>query len=59
MSSEAYQKLYDNMTDYQKDVVWDLWMKAVNHDGHAWVTFGQFEEAVVKLLSERKDDKNI
>ena len=50
MSSKKYQEAYDNMTDKQKDVMWELWMQATNRDGHAWVTFGQVEDAVAEIL---------
>lgn len=56
MSSDKYRSIWDKMTPRQRDVMWELWMQATNHDGHAWVTFGQVEDAVAELLSEETDE---
>lgn len=46
MSKEKYRLAHDRMNQQQRQAMSDLWMKAINHDGHAWVTFSQVEEAV-------------
>lgn len=56
MSSKEYREVYSRMTDRQKDVMWNLWMQATNHDGHAWVTFSQVEDAVAEILSEQEEE---
>ena len=50
MSSVKYQKAYDGMTEKQKQIMANLYMKGINHDGHSWNTYGDIEEAVADLL---------
>lgn len=52
MSSEKYQKAYELMNDKQKSIMYKLYMKGVNHDGHTWNTFGDIEDAVADILKE-------
>ena len=47
--------IYDTLNDEQKGILFDLYMTGINHDGHSWVTYGNVEEAVAKLIiAERK-----
>lgn len=50
MSSVKYQRIYDRMTEIQKQIMADLHMKGINHDGHSWNTYGDIEDAVADLL---------
>ena len=50
MSSVKYQRIYDRMTEIQKQIMADLYMKGINHDGHSWNTYGDIEDAVADLL---------
>ena len=34
----------------QHDVMWDLFMKGVNYDSHAWVRYVDVERAVAEIL---------
>ena len=54
MSSVKYQKAYDRMTEKQKQIMANLYMKGVNHDGHSWNTYGDIEDAVADLLELTK-----
>lgn len=53
MSSKAYQEVYPSMTEKQRDIMHDLWMKAENHDGHAWNMYCDIEDAVAGILNEQ------
>lgn len=59
MSSVKYQKAYDRMTEKQKQIMDDLYMKGINHDGHSWNTYGDIEDAVADLLEENDMRKEI
>jgi hypothetical protein len=54
MSSVKYQKAYDRMTEEQKQIMANLYMKGINHDGHSWNTYGDIEDAVADLLELTK-----
>lgn len=54
MSSKAYQEAYRNMTEKQKDIMHDLYMKAVNHDGHSWNMFCDIEDAVAGIVKAQQ-----
>lgn len=41
------------MTDEEKEIMHELWMKAENYDGHAWITYGDFEKAVGTIILGR------
>ena len=45
------------MTEKQKNAMYDLWMTAVNYDGHAWVTYGDVEHTVAELLEDRRGEE--
>lgn len=49
MSSVKYQKAYDGMTEKQRQIMANLYMKGINHDGHSWNTYGDIEDAVADL----------
>lgn len=53
MSSKAYSEAYSFMTEKQRDIMHDLWMKAENHDGHAWNMYCDIEEAVAGIVKEQ------
>ena len=53
MSSKAYQEVYPLMTEKQKDIMHDLYMKAENHDGHAWNMYCDIEDAVAGIVKEQ------
>lgn len=55
MSCKEYIECYEKMTDRQKDTMYDLYMSGVNYDGHVWVTYGEVERAVAKLLTTPND----
>jgi hypothetical protein len=54
MSSVKYQKAYDRMTEKQKQIMANLYLKGINHDGHSWNTYGDIEDAVADLLELTK-----
>lgn len=54
MSSKAYQEVYPFMTEEQKDIMHDLYMKAVNHDGHSWNMFCDIEDAVAGIVKAQQ-----
>lgn len=53
MSSKAYQEVYPLMTEKQRDIMHNLWMKAVSHDGHMWNMYCDIEDAVAGILKEK------
>ena len=54
MSSVKYQKANDRMTEKQKQIMANLYMKGINHDGHSCNTYGDIEDAVADLLKLTK-----
>lgn len=58
MSCKKFIDIYDTLTGEQKEILFNLYMTGENHDGHSWVTYGNVEEAVAKLIiAERKTGK--
>lgn len=57
MSAKEYQEVYPLMTGREKDLMYELWMKGVNHDGHTWVTYGDVERVIGLILKGRMDEK--
>jgi hypothetical protein len=53
MSCEEYVKAYKLMTDEERNLMNDLYMKGVNHDGHSWNTYGDIESVVGKIILGR------
>lgn len=53
MSAKEIIKAWVHMTDEEKEIMHELWMKAENHDGHAWITYGDFEKAVGTIILGR------
>ena len=52
MSCKEYIEAHrDRMTQRQKDIMCDLYMSGVNHDGHVWVKYGDVEKAVAALFN--------
>lgn len=56
MSAKEYQEVYPYMTEEEKNLMYELWMKGINRDGHAWVTYGDVERAVGLILKGRIED---
>lgn len=55
MSCKLFIDTYDTLNDEQKEILYNLYMNGINRDGHSWVTYGNVEEAVAKLIiAERK-----
>lgn len=54
MSSKTYQEAYRNMTEQQKDIMHDLYMKAINHDGHSWNMFCDIKDAVAGIINAQQ-----
>ncbi len=54
MSSKEYIKLYDSLTDNQRDIMADLWMTGINQDGHVYVTYDDVEKSIVSLIKEER-----
>lgn len=44
------------MTERQKRVMADLYMKGFNANGHVWCTYGDIEDAVVELLANEEKE---
>lgn len=53
MSCEEYVKAYKLMTDEERNLMNDLYMTGDNHDGHSWVTYGDVEKVVGKIVLGR------
>lgn len=53
MSAKEIIKAWVHMTDEEKEIMHELWMKAENHDGHAWVTYGDVERVVGTIILGR------
>ena len=60
MSSKAYQHAFDQMTEDQKDAMYDLFMSGTNKDGFVWVRFGDVEDLIayhfVKVPYDKKGE---
>lgn len=56
MSSEKYIKT--EMSEKQRKVMTNLYLKGINHDGHSWNTFGDIEDAVADLLRLEREKDN-
>lgn len=56
MSSEKYIKT--EMSEKQRKVMINLYLKGINHDGHSWNTFGDIEDAVADLLRLEREKDN-
>ena len=53
MSRKEYIEAYEFMTEYEKGLMDRLYMSGINHDGHSWVTYGDVEEVVGKIILNR------
>jgi len=51
MSDTGYIEVFEDMTERQKKIMYELYMKGFNANGHVWVTYGDVEKAVGELLS--------
>ena len=55
MSCKSFIEEYDRLNDEQRGILFNLYMSGFNRDGHVWVTYGDVEEAIAKLIiAERK-----
>ena len=58
MSSKAYQDAYRYaLTSEQRDIMFDLYMKGVNRDGHSWVTFSDVEDTIAALFGFKEEEE--
>lgn len=60
MSAKEYNDAWNYMTEEEKDLMGDLYMTGENHDCHSWVTYGDVEKVVGKIIlgrvkNERRD----
>lgn len=53
MSCKEYVEAYKCMSEEEKELMSDLFMTGVNHDGHSWVTYGDVEKVVGKIILGR------
>ena len=53
MSAKEYREAWKYMTDKEKELMSDLYMTGVNHDGHSWVTYGDVERVVGTIILGR------
>jgi hypothetical protein len=57
MSSEKYINARSKlMNDKQCQIMMQLFMKGINHDGHSWNKFGDIEDAVADIVAAGKID---
>lgn len=54
MSSKAYIEAHKQMTDEQRNAMWELWMSGTNRDGAVWVRYKDVEETVAELLGAKE-----
>ena len=60
MSCKLFIDTYDTLNDEQKEILYNLYMTGINQDGHSWVTYGDVEEAVAKMIiAERKKNGGV
>lgn len=52
MSDKLYQKIYSDMSEPEKDAMFNLYMGGTNRDGHTYVTFGNVEHAAAIIHQE-------
>ena len=57
MSAKEYQEAYLHMTDEEKGLMYELFMSGINHDGHAWVTYGNVETVVGRIILGRVNEQ--
>lgn len=60
MSAKEYREAFNYMTDEEHELMWELYMTGENHDCHSWVTYGDVEKVVGKIIlgrvkNERRD----
>lgn len=58
MSSARYAETCRELTDAQRDAIWECYMSGTNHDGHTWVTFTAVEELIVKLFDKPEGEEH-
>ena len=56
MSAKEYQEAFPSMTEDEKDLMGELFMSGVNHDSHVWVTYGDVERVVGKIILGRSNN---
>ena len=57
MSAKEYREAFNHMTDEEHELMWDLFMSCENHDCHTWVTFGNVERVVGKIILGRVENE--
>ena len=53
MSAQEYLDACKYMTEEEHKLIWDLYMNGINHDCHVWVTFGNVERVIGKIILGR------
>ena len=53
MSCKEYVEAYKFMTEKEKALMNELYMKGINHDGHSWNTYGDIEKTVGLIILGR------
>lgn len=53
MSCKEIFEAYPKMAEEEKQMMHDLYMGGINHDGHSWVTYGDVERVVGKIILGR------
>ena len=57
MSAKEYREAFNYMTEEEKDLMGDLYMTGENHDCHSWVTYGDVEKVVGKIILGRVENE--
>lgn len=53
MSAKEYREAFNHMTDEEHELIENLYMSGINWDGHTWVTYGDVEKVVGKIILGR------
>lgn len=53
MSAKEYREAFNYMTDEEHELMENLYMSGINWDGHTWVTYGDVEKVVGKIILGR------
>ncbi|MBR4414995.1 MAG: hypothetical protein IKS59_06780 [Aeriscardovia sp.] len=57
MSAQEYLDACKYITEEEHKLIWDLYMSGENHDCHTWVTFGNVERVVGKIILGRVENE--
>lgn len=56
MSAQEYLDACKYITEKEHKLISDLYMSGINHDCHVWVTFGNVEKVIGKIILWRTKD---